>query len=145
MRWPPPRTVKTLEPWVWCALRGYDNPAYVGTSLPGDTGLLHIIGGSQRDNMLMMARAAAAAAAWSCATAILNQSAPRSRDCAALRLGCRSDRGKCCWDRLIRHSGKAHCDNIARTGSRITTPFNQRRLTPQVPARRAMRCGGREV
>lgn len=53
----PPRTVKTLEPWVWCALHGCDNPACVRTSLPGDTGLLHIIGGSQRDNMQMMARA----------------------------------------------------------------------------------------
>lgn len=45
-----------LEPWVR-ALHGCDNPVCVRTSLPGATGLLHIIGGSQRDNMLMMARA----------------------------------------------------------------------------------------
>jgi hypothetical protein len=47
---------KALEPWVR-ALHGCDNPACVRASLPGETGLLHIIGGSQRDNMLMMARA----------------------------------------------------------------------------------------
>ena len=45
-----------MEPWVR-ALHGCDNPACVRVSLPGETGLLHIIGGSQRDNMLMMARA----------------------------------------------------------------------------------------
>ena len=47
---------KALEPWVR-ALHGCDNPACVRASLPGEIGLLHIIGGSQRDNMLMMARA----------------------------------------------------------------------------------------
>ena len=47
---------KALEPWVR-ALHGCDNPACVRASLPGETGLLHIIGGSQRDSMLMMARA----------------------------------------------------------------------------------------
>jgi hypothetical protein len=47
---------KALEPWVR-ALHGCDNPACARASLPGETGLLHIIGGSQRDNMLMMARA----------------------------------------------------------------------------------------
>lgn len=47
---------KPLEPWVR-ALHGCDNPACVRASLPGEIGLLHIIGGSQRDNMMMMARA----------------------------------------------------------------------------------------
>lgn len=45
-----------LAPWVR-ALHGCDNPACVRVSLPGETGLLHIVGGSQRDNMVMMARA----------------------------------------------------------------------------------------
>ncbi|WP_062892435.1 hypothetical protein [Mycobacterium avium] len=44
-----------LEPWVR-ALHGCNNPACVRVSLPGEGGLLHIICGSQRDNMLMMAR-----------------------------------------------------------------------------------------
>lgn len=39
------------------ALRGCDNPACVRVSPPGEIGLLHIVGGSQRDNRLMMARA----------------------------------------------------------------------------------------
>lgn len=47
---------QALEPWVR-ALHGCDNPACVRVSLPGQIGLLHIIGGSQRDNMQMMARA----------------------------------------------------------------------------------------
>ncbi len=47
---------KPLEPWVR-ALHGCDNPVCVRASLPGKMGLLHIIGGSQRDNMMMMARA----------------------------------------------------------------------------------------
>lgn len=47
---------KPLEPWVR-ALHGCDNPACVRVSPPGEMGLLHIVGGSQRDNMLMMARA----------------------------------------------------------------------------------------
>ncbi len=47
---------KALEPWVR-ALHGCDNPACVRASLPGEIGLLHIIGGSQRDNMMMTARA----------------------------------------------------------------------------------------
>lgn len=45
-----------LEPWVR-ALHGCNNPSCVRVSLPGDTGLLHVIGGSQRDNMEMMGRA----------------------------------------------------------------------------------------
>lgn len=45
-----------LEPWVR-ALHGCDNPVCVRTSGPDELGLLHIIGGSQRDNMVMMARA----------------------------------------------------------------------------------------
>lgn len=45
-----------LEPWMR-ALHGCNNPPCVRVSLPGDTGLLHVIGGSQRDNMEMMARA----------------------------------------------------------------------------------------
>jgi len=47
---------KALEPWVR-ALHGCDNPVCVRTSQPAELGLLHIIGGSQRDNMVMMARA----------------------------------------------------------------------------------------
>ena len=47
---------KALEPWVR-ALHGCDNPVCVRASLPGEIGLLHIVGGSQRDNMVMMARA----------------------------------------------------------------------------------------
>jgi hypothetical protein len=39
------------------ALHGCDNPACVRVSQAGDTGLLHVIGGSQRDNMEMMGRA----------------------------------------------------------------------------------------
>lgn len=46
---------RPLAPWVR-ALHGCDNPACVRVSLPGETGLLHIVGGSQRDNMVMMAR-----------------------------------------------------------------------------------------
>ena len=45
-----------LEPWMR-ALHGCNNPPCVRVSLPGETGLLHVIGGSQRDNMVMMARA----------------------------------------------------------------------------------------
>ncbi|GLB92989.1 hypothetical protein [Mycobacterium kiyosense] len=45
-----------LAPWVR-ALHGCDNPACVRVSLPGEVGLLHIVGGTQRDNMVMMARA----------------------------------------------------------------------------------------
>lgn len=45
-----------LEPWVR-ALHGCDNPVCVRTSQPGELGLLHIIAGSQRDNIVMMARA----------------------------------------------------------------------------------------
>lgn len=37
---------RALEPWVR-ALHGCDNSACVRASLPGETGLLHIIGGSQ--------------------------------------------------------------------------------------------------
>ncbi len=47
---------KALEPWVR-ALHGCNNPVCVRASLPGEIGLLHIVGGSQRDNMVMMARA----------------------------------------------------------------------------------------
>ena len=45
-----------LEPWVQ-ALHGCDNPVCARVSAPGDTGLLHVVGGSQRDNMERMARA----------------------------------------------------------------------------------------
>ena len=45
-----------LEPWVQ-ALHGCNNVACVRVSLAGDTGLLHVLPGTQRDNMLMMARA----------------------------------------------------------------------------------------
>ena len=47
---------KALEPWVR-ALHGCDNPPCVRVSTPADTGLLHVVPGTQRDNMLMMARA----------------------------------------------------------------------------------------
>jgi len=45
-----------LEPSVR-ALHGCDNPICVRVSLPGEPGLLHVIGGTQRDNMEMMGRA----------------------------------------------------------------------------------------
>ncbi|HYB36596.1 MAG TPA: hypothetical protein VEF72_13095 [Mycobacterium sp.] len=38
-------------------LHGCNNTACVRVSVPGETGLLHIVAGSQRDNMVMMARA----------------------------------------------------------------------------------------
>ena len=45
-----------LEPSVR-ALHGCDNTVCVRVSRPGETGLLHVVGGSQRDNMEMMGRA----------------------------------------------------------------------------------------
>jgi hypothetical protein len=39
------------------ALHGCDNTVCVRVSRPGETGLLHVVGGSQRDNMEMMGRA----------------------------------------------------------------------------------------
>jgi hypothetical protein len=39
------------------ALRGCDNPVCVRVGQPGDLGLLHVVGGSQRDNMERMGRA----------------------------------------------------------------------------------------
>jgi hypothetical protein len=36
---------------------GCDNPVCVRVSQPGDLGLLHVVGGSQRDNMERMGRA----------------------------------------------------------------------------------------
>lgn len=45
-----------LEPLVR-ALHGCDNPVCVRVSLPGESGLLHVVGGTQRDNMEMMGRA----------------------------------------------------------------------------------------
>ena len=45
-----------LEPSVR-ALHGCDNPICVRVSVPGETGLLHVIGGTQRDSMEMMGRA----------------------------------------------------------------------------------------
>jgi hypothetical protein len=45
-----------LEPWVR-ALDGCNNTACVRVSAATDTGLLHVLAGTQRDNMLMMARA----------------------------------------------------------------------------------------
>ena len=47
---------KALEPWVR-ALHGCNNIACVRVSLTDETGLLHVVPGTQRDNMLMMARA----------------------------------------------------------------------------------------
>jgi len=47
---------KPLESGVR-ALHGCDNPVCVRVSQPGDTGLLHVVGGTQRDNMEMMGRA----------------------------------------------------------------------------------------
>jgi hypothetical protein len=47
---------EALEPWVR-AIHGCNNPPCVRVSCPGDTGLLHVLGGTQRDNMVMMARA----------------------------------------------------------------------------------------
>jgi hypothetical protein len=46
-----------LEPAVR-ALDGCDNTVCVQVSRPGDIGLRHVLGGSQRHNMEMMARAA---------------------------------------------------------------------------------------
>ena len=45
-----------LEPWVR-ALHGCNNLACVRVSLACQRGLLHVMPGTQRDNMLMMARA----------------------------------------------------------------------------------------
>jgi hypothetical protein len=45
-----------LDPWVR-ALHGCNNPPCVRVSSPGDSGLLHVLAGTQRDNMLMMGRA----------------------------------------------------------------------------------------
>jgi hypothetical protein len=45
-----------LEPAVR-ALHGCDNPVCVRVSERGETGLLHVVGGTQRDNMEMMGRA----------------------------------------------------------------------------------------
>ena len=45
-----------LEPWER-ALHGCNNPACVRASLSGETGLLHVLPGTQSDNMLMMGRA----------------------------------------------------------------------------------------
>jgi hypothetical protein len=39
------------------ALHGCDNTVCVRVNRPGETGLLHVVGGSQRDNVLVMARA----------------------------------------------------------------------------------------
>ena len=50
------REGRALEPWVR-ALHGCDNPVCVRVSRPGEGGLLHVVGGSQRDNMEQMARA----------------------------------------------------------------------------------------
>ena len=47
---------KPLEPWVR-ALHGCNNLACVRVSLTDEIGLLHVVAGTQRDNMLMMARA----------------------------------------------------------------------------------------
>ncbi|MGW4101469.1 MULTISPECIES: hypothetical protein [Mycobacteriaceae] len=44
-----------LEPWER-ALHGCDNPVCVRVSTPGEVGLLHLVTGSQRDNMQMMGR-----------------------------------------------------------------------------------------
>lgn len=44
-----------LEPWER-ALHGCDNPVCVRVSRPGEVGLLHLVAGSQRDNMEMMGR-----------------------------------------------------------------------------------------
>jgi hypothetical protein len=43
-----------LEPWVR-ALHGCNNTACVRVSLAGERGLLDVVPGSQRDNMVMMA------------------------------------------------------------------------------------------
>ena len=40
------------------ALHGCNNPACVRVSLAGEMGLLHVLPGTQRDNMLMMGRVA---------------------------------------------------------------------------------------
>jgi hypothetical protein len=45
-----------LDPAVR-ALHGCDNPVCVRVSHPGERGLLHVVGGTQRDNMEMMGRA----------------------------------------------------------------------------------------
>ena len=52
-----------LEPSVR-ALHGCDNPVCVRVSRPDETGLLHVVGGSQRDNMEMMGRARRSPEGW---------------------------------------------------------------------------------
>jgi len=46
-----------LEPWVRALHECCNNTACVRVSSAGETGLLHVVPGSQRDNMVMMARA----------------------------------------------------------------------------------------
>ena len=55
-----------LDPTVR-ALHGCENPVCVRVSERGETGLLHVVGGTQRDNMEMMGRAAVAVAGRWCA------------------------------------------------------------------------------
>ena len=50
------RNGAALELWER-ALHGCDNPVCVRVSAAGETGLLHLVAGTQRDNMIMMARA----------------------------------------------------------------------------------------
>jgi hypothetical protein len=51
-----------LEPRVR-ALQGCNNPTCARVSMAGETGLLHVLGGTQHDNMLMMGRAGRGGAA----------------------------------------------------------------------------------
>lgn len=113
---------KALEPWVR-ALHGCDNPACVRASLPGETGLLHIIGGSQRDNMLMMARAAAAAGGCWCAVAITEsrRAAPGrwryAKRCATD--GTPKPSSRHCWAQPTRHCGNRHAGNTIGPWQRV--------------------------
>lgn len=69
---------RQLAPWVR-ALHGCDNPACVRVSLPGEVGLLHIVGGTQRDNIVMMTRAGPniLPARWSRITSLALEPNPR--------------------------------------------------------------------
>jgi hypothetical protein len=75
-----------LEPAVW-ALHGCDNPVCVRVSQPGETGLLRVVGGSQRDNVLVMARAGRGGGRTMVGRGQAGLAQRRARAAAALGLG----------------------------------------------------------
>ena len=57
MRWPPPRTVSRWSRRCARCTSAVTTPVCVRVSRVGEMGLLHVLGGTQRDNMEMMGRA----------------------------------------------------------------------------------------